>query len=198
MVDFRELLVDLKDTGILDVILPFILFYAITYAIIEKSGIFRHFKKGKDDKEEIPVYMEYISMIVAFVFGIFGVISYDLVETVQQVIAYSAVYLVFFLCILLILGLIFGDSYKDIFKDLKDNKTFLIIIGIIVTLMVSFSLLYVIGALDTFGDWWDDIDTESISTIIFLVIIGAVLFFISKGSSGNSSETDKQDKPETD
>jgi hypothetical protein len=202
MVDFRELILVLKETGIIDVVLPFLLFYSITFAILEKSKIF-HIKKKETTQEGKKLNLgdstNYVSMVVAFVVGIFGITFYSLVETIQELIAYSAVFIVFFLCILIILGMIFGEGYMEIFKNPDKTWNYTVVgpIGIIVSLIVIFTLLFIIGALDSFINWWDksnDFDStiESLTTFIFLVIIGMIIFLISREKNDNEQSKGKK------
>jgi amino acid transporter len=205
MVDFRDVIDTLKETGVLDVILPFLLFYSITFAILEKSKVF-HPKEsqGEDGKFFKGKPMNYVSMIVAFVVGFFGIMFYNLIETVQELIAYSVVFMVFFLCILLILGMLFGDSYMELFKKSDGNWNYKVIgpIAIVVTLIIVFTLLYIIGAMDPFIKWWDrsdfDATNETIVTLVFFIIIGVVMYMVSKekgdksSSGGHSGHTEEK------
>jgi hypothetical protein len=94
------------NVGIVDVILPFIIVFAIVFGILEKTLIF-----GKrDDKPKTN-----INAIVAFCMAFIFVASLNLVNLMSTMIQYFVIAIVAVLCLFLIGG-IFGVHIADIFK----------------------------------------------------------------------------------
>lgn len=90
--DFTKLMVDLESYGLRTVLLPFLLVFAIVYAILEKIKIFD--KKG-------------VNVVIAFVMGFFVATNTVVVEIIGRSLPNVSVVLIAILCIILVIG-IFG------------------------------------------------------------------------------------------
>ncbi|MFW6233542.1 MAG: hypothetical protein ACOC3Z_02680 [Nanoarchaeota archaeon] len=176
MIDFREVINNLVDIGFYNVILPFILVYAVIFAILEKSGIFKHSKEEQNQTKNI-------NSIIAFVFGLFAVAATQTVIWMQNFITIMITFIIFILMVLIILGFIFGEDYMKLImedKNLKKGISYTIagivlLIAIIVTLVIT-------GAWEWTLDWIKNL-TNIGDTLITILIIGgiiAILFWITK------------------
>jgi len=85
--------------GIYDVVLPFILVFAIVYAILEKSRILGMVKQG--DKEYTN---KNVNSLVAFVISFFVIASAQLVEIIAQVSSQVVILLLLSVFFLLLIG----------------------------------------------------------------------------------------------
>lgn len=186
MVDFRSIIDNLKDMHFYDVILPFLLVYVIVFAILEKSKIFS-VKEGDKEKSHVKS----VNSVISLVFGLFVVASLQTVIYLENLIVNISVFLVFILVVLIALGFIFGEDYMTHFlykdKDKKQLRTGLVWSIAAVVLIVSiFALVYATGMQDPIVDFFNDLgdfDTDSFWTIIIVIGIGGVLYFISKDST---------------
>jgi UDP-N-acetylmuramyl pentapeptide phosphotransferase/UDP-N-acetylglucosamine-1-phosphate transferase len=172
MVDFNDAITLLLETGFTNVIAPFILIFAVVFAILQKSKIF-HGGANEDNSAKK------INATIAFVFGIFAVISVNVVNFIAQSLATAAMAIVVILCVLVILGLLLGDNYVSIFQNDKIKYS---IAGIVLLLTIIF--LFTI-----FNVWeWISTNLGSITSgngewfgllFIFAIVIGA-LYWITK------------------
>ena len=187
MVDFRDVIENMKDIGFFDVILPFLLVYAIVYAVLEKSRIFYLNKGDSEDKN-----LKGVSMIVSFVISIFSVASLTFVSWTQSFLAYVSFGLIFFVGLMIVLGLIFGDDWIVFFKDGdKWNMKVLYVFGAIIVIL---GVIFAINSMDIDLDLdiADTIGNSSSDIISILVIVGIVLilYFISKEDPSKKEEKD--------
>lgn len=179
MVDFRAIIENLKDIHFYDVILPFILIYAVIYAILEKSKIFE--KKGGEGEERN------VNAIIAFVFGLFVVASLQTVLYLQDLIVNMVVFVIFILVMLILLGFIFGEDYKQLFMS-KDGNGWKIkewaawVIGLAVFLVALGALFYVTGTWEIITDFFDgfDITEDDFWTVTVIILMGFVVYWVSK------------------
>jgi small-conductance mechanosensitive channel len=185
MVDFREVIDSLVDVGFYSVILPFILVYAVVFAILEKSGIF----KTSDDSNKKQT--KNVNSIIAFVFGLFAVAATQTVMWMQSFITIMITFVIFILMVLILLGFIFGEDYMKLLKD--DNglkKGISYTIAGIVLLIAVIVLMILTGAWDWFLDWLDD-DLggvgDTIVTVLIIAGILGVMYWVSKDNSDSNS-----------
>ncbi|NCC71432.1 hypothetical protein EOM09_07685, partial [bacterium] len=92
MVDLRAIVDTLVEIGFMQVILPFILVYAVTYAILQKSKIFSY-----DSGSSEPGHVKNVNAIIAFVFGVFVVASITTVNAIESLIVGISLVLIFIL-----------------------------------------------------------------------------------------------------
>ncbi len=187
MVDFNNVIENLRNIGFYDIFLPFILVYAIVFAILEKSGIFE--KEGSEKNSRT------VNAVVAFVFGLFVIASIQSVKYIQSLIVNIVVFLVFILATLIALGFIFGkDFFTHMFhdKDGKPNKGIIWTVGGIVVAVAVGILFAVLGVWDWLFESTDKIAItgEDIATVLLIIAIIGVLVWISRGSSEKESSSD--------
>lgn len=177
MVDFSAIIENLVDIGFYDVILPFMLVYVVVFGILGKSKIFK-----SDDGKQV----KNINAIIAFVFALFVVASIQTVMYLQSLITIIVTFIIFILVVLILLGFIFGDKYMELFMEGSNlKKPIAWIIAGVVLLVAIIMLMVITGSWDTFLDWidWDhwDGDSDSFWTIVFVILIGLVMYWVTKG-----------------
>lgn len=183
MVDFREIINTLVDIGFYDVFLPFILVYAVVFALLEKSKIF----SGSDtDSKQV----KNVNAIIAFVFGVLAVASVQTIKFLESFIMYGVMFIIFILVVLIVLGFIFGEDYIKLLKDgdgnLKKGLAFSIA-GIVV--LISIGVLFaVLGVWEIIFDFFgNDFDSDWISTALVIGLVIGTLVWVTKGDSSTSS-----------
>ena len=138
-IDFRNVIENLIDIGFYEIFLPFILIYAVVFAILEKSRIF--------EKEDNDRNSRSVNSVIAFVFGLFTVASIQTVQYIQGLIVNIVVFLIFILVTMIALGFVFGkDYFKHMFenKDGTTNKGLIWTVGgliLVICISVLFSVL---------------------------------------------------------
>jgi len=86
----------LVDLGFLDVILPFVLVFIITYGVLQRTQILGQEKKKPKTR---------LNAMVAFVMGFFAVLAVNLLNVINIVLFYFVLLLVIGLCLALVFGL---------------------------------------------------------------------------------------------
>lgn len=177
MVNFGDIIDNLVRIGFYDVLLPFILVYAVVFAILEKSGIF---SKNENDKQA-----KNVNAIIAFVFGLFVVASLQTVRYIQDLIINIVLFIIFILVTLILLGFIFGKDYFDhLFKDAdgKVKKSLVWSVASIVVLISIGVLFSVLGIWTWLNDWFNvDFNSSNLTTAVVVIAIIGVLVWITKG-----------------
>lgn len=174
MVNFVDALNFLIDIGFVKVLAPFMLIFAIVFAILQKSKIF-HGGANEDDSARK------INAVIAFVFGIFAVISVNVISFLEQTLATAAMVIVIILCMLIVLGLLLGDEYTKIFENSRVKYglailIFLLAIGFIFTIFKIWEWIS-----ETFAS----VSGGSGDTLGFLLIFGiiaAIIYWVTRAS----------------
>ena len=109
----RQIFVFLVNVGLLDVVLPFAIAFALLYGLFEKTMIFGKEKSGEPRSRA--------NLIVAMVISLMFVISLNLVNLMTKIIWVFAGLLVVVLFVLIIGGL-FGVEFPQLFKKEEEQK----------------------------------------------------------------------------
>ncbi len=187
MVDFTQIVQTLIDIGFYKVVLPFILVYAVVFAVLQKSKIFSYEDSGKEAR-----HVKNINSVIAFVFAVFVVASIQTVQYIENIILNVVLILVFLLAVLIIFGMIFGEDYKKFFTNGgKLTGTGKVFAGILFLILVVIALALT-GILNWIIEWWEDSqwNGELFSTILVLALIFGVLYWITKDPSDKSNNSE--------
>jgi hypothetical protein len=150
--------------GILsDFIIPFLLIFFITFAILERTKLFGDKKKQ-------------INALIAFVIGLIFVGAVYPKLVVSNLILFLTVTIVAVFVILLIWGFIFGDE-----KGFKLNDWMKWILGITVTIAFVWAVMWATGWSDQLGNLFtsgNGLGQTIITNGVFLLVIAAALALI--------------------
>jgi hypothetical protein len=150
---YKEAIQLLANIGLVDVILPFILVFTITFGILQRSKVL-----GEEDKE--PKVR--LNAMVAFVLGFFAVLSVRLLNVVNVLLAY----MVLFLVVGLLFALIFGLAGAQIGSK---NKVLGGIIGALFVLFLIYGLVQA-GVIDK---------ARFVNTLLLpALVLGALVFVV--------------------
>lgn len=160
MVNFLDVLSQWENMGVFNVLMPFLLVFAITFAVLEKLEIF----KGKRQ----------INGIVAAVFGILVVRNQYVVGIINRFLPNISLFMIVILMFLLLIGIFMGEH-----KDWK-NK--------LLPLAVVISLIFVIWSLssDYIGSKWAlpdfliNLDETTKAGVLFIAIFVGVIWFVTR------------------
>lgn len=175
--------------GIYDVVLPFLLTFTITFAILERSKVLGTEKVGGAD-----VPRKNLNSMAAFVIGFLVVASSKLVEVITKVSSQVVVLILLCLFFLVLVGM-FTEQGKIGEKGLE-NKWWNTIFSIIVFLGVVLIFLNAITTdrgttwLQEFVSWLNQFWTSAAvgSIILIILIIGFIVWVT------HTSEAPKGDK----
>jgi hypothetical protein len=168
---FRGVIDFLAKIGVYDVILPFLLVFTIVFAILDKTKIL-----GTDKVGDKTSSKKNLNSMVAFVIALLVVASAQLVAVINQVVSQVVLLLVLIICFLLLVGTFFG-SEEFTLKEFPTWVKFLMtlsFIGIVLIFLNALDWLQYIFYL--FQNW----DLEWASTIIFVIIIVAFMWYVVK------------------
>ena len=164
----------LKDFGLFDVILPFLLVFAVVFAILEKTAIL-----GKDKKN--------LNSIVALVFGLLAIAANKVVMALTNALPNIALLIIIFVSFLMMVGIFFKDGEFDFQGKHKGWYTafvFVILIGVLVIFLGAWITDSGISALSyVFAYLNSNFGSDVIGGIILVaVIVGTIWFAVRKGS----------------
>ncbi len=163
--------------GLFDVVLPFLLVFAITFAALEKSRVLGVYKEGS-----VEYTKKNLNAIVALAIAFFVVASSRLVGIIIGFSTNGVLLILFSVIFLMVAGLFFKDG--EVFTHIEKYKTFFIWATFVILLLV---FLGVMGWLGTIWHWivlqWNIHRNDSLGAGIFLfiVVIGAMFFITSGG-----------------
>jgi len=172
--NFEGFIFQLESWGVVDVLLPFLLVFTITFAIFQKSHIL-----GKNKKN--------FNVMVALVFGL-GVIfphvlgtypgSADPVNIINQALPNVSLVIIAILAVLLLIGLL-GGEVKWIGSSLSGWIAifcFLVVLFIFGNAAGWFSMGY-----PRWLSWLDNPDTQAL--VVILLVFGILIWYITKDDS---------------
>jgi hypothetical protein len=174
---FRGALVFLEKIGIYDVVLPFLLVFAVVFAILEKTKVF-----GMDKIEGIEYSKKNINAIIAFVIGFLVVASTQLVRAINESMSNIVLLMLMSISFLILIGTFYHYEEKVLLEGAW-RKMFMILFFII-TVMI---FLHAIKSEN--GDSWlyifwaflrDNWAADYTAAVIFLVIIIGMILFITQ------------------
>jgi len=161
--DLYSLFYSLEDYGVFEFILPFLLVFAISFAILEKAKIFGEDEKGKPRTN--------INMILSLIIGLLIVTQFEIIQTINNFLPKVSLFLVVAVMFLVLVSL-FGAKVEHGFSG--------IILGI-VTIIVLYILYWSLGpSLGFEVPYW----IEDYWGWILVIIIFLIFLFYLKGGAG--------------
>lgn len=167
-------MVNFLTTGIFkDLILPFLLVFALIFAILEKSKLLG------DDKHQI-------NAIIGFVIASIFIGFFKYVEMLQKFMIFLVIALIIVFVLMLFYGFVSGTKDGDVFKDIGWVKYAL---GGIFFIALVVAILIITDSWTKVSDFFTGgtVGTNIIFAIIIIAAVAAVLFGGSKGGSSGKS-----------
>ena len=159
--NFNDLIQGFKDIGGFDVFLPFVLIFTLSFAILNKSQILGAKKN--------------IDAIVALVIGLLLVQNQNIVGIINTFLPNVSLVLVVILMFLLVLGIFAGEH-----KPWASGG--LLIAAIIISVIFVGWSFFATSVSDRWNlpYWLTNINSQTITVIIFIAIFLLVIFWMSK------------------
>ncbi|MBT3262203.1 hypothetical protein HN592_05905 [Candidatus Woesearchaeota archaeon] len=173
--------------GVYDVVLPFLLVFTITFALLEKSKIF-----GLEEINGKEYPRRNLNAMAAFVIAFLVVASTNLVGAINRAVANMVLLLILSASFLLLVGSFTKPSEmkEGIFLEKKWRNFFMAIVFIAI-------IFIFLDAIRVNGQSWLEIawgfmasnwSSSFVGVIILLVIIGGFMFFLSKDKGSTDEE----------
>ena len=178
---FRNVIEFFNDFGLYDVILPFLLIFTITFAILDKTRVF-----GSDKIGDNTYPKKSINAVVAFVIAFFVVASAHLVEVITKVSSHVVILLMASVFFLTLVGSFMKETEEGVFLPEGWQAPFMIVMLIGIVLI----FLNALGWLDKSYTWiqqyWSN---DFVSAGFLLLIIAGVMFLVMKDKKGSGSSS---------
>jgi hypothetical protein len=170
-----------QNIGIYDIVLPFLLTFAIVFAILEKTKVLGT-EKIKDDKGTEHEYSrKTLNSLVAFVLGFLAVASAQIVEAITTISSQIIILILLIIFFLTAVGIFYGKS-EDVSLEKKSGfRTFFMVLTFIAILAIFLNAMKTtidgqkVSWLEIFIGVLAEFTTNTFVAAIVL-LIGIVLF----------------------
>ncbi|RLE39352.1 hypothetical protein DRJ17_01365 [Candidatus Woesearchaeota archaeon] len=173
---FGNVLQFFSDAGIYQVVLPFLLIFAMVFAILEKTKVF-----GLEEINGKQYTRKNVNSIVAFVIAFFVVGSSQLVEIILKVSSQAMIVLLVVVLAMVLIGT-FSKEDEGYFTG-PYKWIFMVIVGLALALIIA-NAIPIAGttALRYAYDWLiANVTSTIIATILLIALIIGVMVFITSG-----------------
>jgi len=177
---FRGTLQFFNDVGIYDVVLPFLLTFTLTFAILEKTKIYGLEKNEKGDM----VTRKNLNSMTSFVIAFFVVGSSQVVKVMNETLSYIVLLLLLSIGFMLLVGS-FHSGDKEFYLKGAWKNVFIVIMFIGIVLIFLYSLGWMDDIYNFLRDNWN---TNVVSAIILIGLIIAFMFYVTKDKSGSKDK----------
>jgi len=182
---FRGVIEFFNQIGIYDVILPFLLVFAIVFAILEKTKVL-----GFEDPEK-KYTRKNLNSLVAFVVAFLVVASSRLVAIINQTMAQVVLLLLVAICFLILVGVFVGEGE---FKLEKGDPwliffTFAMFLGIVLIFMNAIKTSSGRSWLEVFWSYiTQNWNSNVVASIILLIIVIGIMVWLTRGPKEKKEE----------
>lgn len=167
-----------RDMGFFDIVLPFLLIFAIVYGALEKTKIFGEEK-------------EMLNAIIALSIGLVAVATSWVISFIGGFLPWMGVLAIIITCVLMVIAMFWGELDKLIENEKFKKWASIIAVGL--TGIGAFA------ALGTAFNWWDFIIAffnaagmafQDILAVVFFVVVFIVIYMTAKPkkTSGGGKE----------
>jgi len=160
----QDILIQLENYGIFEIVLPFLLIFAIVFGILSYMGIFGN-NKG-------------VHTIIAFVVGLLAVRLPFFTDFYRELFPRLGIGITILLALLILAGLFFSDQSRSGFMIT------LVVVAVLIAIVVLYQTFSYLGWTG-FGYFGGDSVGWIIGAIIFVALIIAIV--LGGGSGGNNS-----------
>ncbi len=173
----------MTDLGVYDVILPFLLVFAIVFAILEKTKIF-----GVEKVDGQTITRKNINAMVGFVMAFFVIGSSKLVGLINTVASQVFLLLLLVILFLMLAGIMQKEGEYELNEKWK--KTLLPVLFLVIVLIFLNALGWLKDVYDFLSKYWN---SEGVTSIILLLLVAAFVWWITNSGGNTSENKDKGD-----
>lgn len=176
----------LKEFGLFDVVLPFLLVFTIVFAILEKTRILGTTNtKEKDPKKSLDG-------MVAFVIAMLVVATNKIVTAINSALPNVVFLVIISVSFLLLVSVFLGTGELDFNKQFGGWT-----VGFMIVLLILIVLIFLNSLTLNNGDSWleygakyfyNNISGPIVTSLIFLAIAVAAIFFVVGGKNGGGKD----------
>ncbi len=171
----------LRDFGLFDVVLPFLLVFSIIFAILEKTKIL-----GTEGKEQTP--KRSLNTMVAFVIGMLVVAANKIVTAINEALPNIVLIIIAFVAFLMMIGVFFKSEEFVLAEKYKGFTLGFVVVSLIILIIILLDSL----KLDSKKSWleWlmeyvvNNISGPIVTSIIFLIVAVAAVVYITRSNGG--------------
>lgn len=191
---FTDLIINLETMGLLDVILPFLLFFTIMFAILQKTKVLgstkKQIKTKKGGEKEVAVPHKNFNVVIALVIALMIVVPHvsynpgstsaqlpngwpDPVVVVNKSLPQISVFVVAIIMMMLLIGIV-GPSINIWGSPLTSwmaGISFIVVIGIFVMSLLDGVPAFLLGF------------EEYLPILVIIFVFGLIVYFITKEPS---------------
>ncbi len=174
--DFRNMMLDLQNMGVLDVLLPFVLIFTIIFAVLQKSKILG-VDENKKPRKNFNVVIALVMALAVVIPHVTGMYPHDrsVVDIINNALPQVALLAVAIIMVLLTIG-VFG-------REFDAGQGFGGIVVTLSVLLVGFIFAASAGWFDRtyLPRWmWFIYDPQFQALIVTIVVFGLIIYFITK------------------
>lgn len=169
-----------REFGLFDVVLPFLLVFALIFAILEKTRILG--TEGKDGEPK-----RNLNTLVAFVVAMMVVATNKVVNTINVALPNIILIIVAFVAFLMMIGVFYGtgelrfhEMHKNYFKGFVAVSLILLILILLNSLTLSSGQTWLKFVSEYVAD---NLSSPVVTSFIFLIVAVAAIIYITKGAS---------------
>lgn len=164
--NFGDVIITLQEAGVFEYVLPFLLIFAILFAILEKTQVF-----GTDKTN--------VNVVVATVIGLLVLVQPDIIKTINLFLPRVSLIIVVILMFLLIISMIAGNT----FSGLKGHVFAIAVVVVIIAVIVALTL----PSSGSFGFYLSQNDRDALLSIglpmlLFFLVLGLITKKPNKGN----------------
>ncbi len=170
-----------KEFGLFDVVLPFLLVFALIFAILEKTKIL-----GTEGKNQEP--KRNLNTLVAFVIAMMVVATNKVVNTINAALPNITLIIIAFVAFLMMIGVFYGtgelkfhEMHPNYFKGFVAVSLILLILILLDSLTLGSGQTWLSFVVDYVAEKWSG---PVVTSLIFLIVAVAAIIYITKGVSG--------------
>ena len=191
MVDstFRETLGFLDKLGVFDVILPFLLVFSITYAILEKTRVF-----GTEVVDGKTYTKKNLNSLTSFAISFFTIASAQVVHAITQISANAVILLFASVLFLMLVGSFHQQTDEKGFALEGKFKTLFIIVMFVGLFGIFLNAIESDGKswLRWIFDWLSQFSSNiSVATVVLIGLVIAAMVYITGGKGESSKSAEK-------
>jgi len=169
----------LKNFGFFDIILPFILIYALIFGILAKTQILGD-PFAKDDEARARFVRSIISLIsLSVAFLVVG--TYNVVLRIQEFVPYAVLYILAVFMLLVSMSAFYLPTGGQIKEDeFKGYRKVILVLSIIIFSILTLVSLGIISVQSLQSGLESGLNNEIIGLIIIFGFIGFVVYWITR------------------